>query len=238
MDDPYEWLSCHYDAQSDLLGKAITCRALRDAHGSPRKVLDLCCGTGNSLQPHVEAGLTGVGVDRSGPMLNLANQKLLPWRDRSVLLRCEVEEFQYPSASFDIIQCLSFSLSYLTSTALFDLLLRAREWADGHCIIFADFLREESMEAHFDKLSWRLDNRQNIRAQVMQSAHGFADIIYCLERDGKVVQTSSPHRLYNYQEDTLSQMFSDAGFVLEPMPQAIAAITPGDRVALIATRPP
>ena len=74
-----------------------------------RRVLDVACGTGKSLEPLLAAGWSGVGVDASSGMLELARAKLGP--DVPLL---EQDMRALPAlGEFDLICALNDAINYL-----------------------------------------------------------------------------------------------------------------------------
>ncbi len=90
-------------------------RQLRRRGVTPRRVLDLCCGSGTALTAFAEHGLTGCGVDRSPTMLKLARAKLsavgMPvYRSTLPLITLPKRELLKP---FDLVTAMFDSLNYL-----------------------------------------------------------------------------------------------------------------------------
>ena len=86
-------------------------RQLWDRHGcKPKRVLDLCCGTGSvTLELH-NAGYEVEGADFSESMCRIARRKL----PESVPIWCQdARSLDLPSAPFDACLCLFDSLNYL-----------------------------------------------------------------------------------------------------------------------------
>lgn len=96
------------DADYDWWWSALL--PLVEAAGVPgRRVLDVACGTGKSLEPLLAAGWSGVGVDASSGMLELARAKL----GQSVsLLEHDMRDLPVLGA-FDLICVLNDSINYL-----------------------------------------------------------------------------------------------------------------------------
>jgi SAM-dependent methyltransferase len=108
----YESLAEHYDAFTDGHDHRTwltRLERLARAHGlAGRRVLDLACGTGKSLQPLLELGYEGAGCDLSPGMLAHARRRL-----PGVWL-CEADLRDLPPLGrFDWVTCLDDALNYL-----------------------------------------------------------------------------------------------------------------------------
>ena len=111
----YDAFASHYDAftaHHDYEAWTITIEQLARRHGlRGRRLLDVACGTGKSLEPFARRGYTAVGCDLSQPMLDVAAAKLGP----SVRLeRHDLRELARLGA-FDLVCCLDDALNYLLS---------------------------------------------------------------------------------------------------------------------------
>jgi SAM-dependent methyltransferase len=96
------------DADYDWWWSALL--PLVEAAGVPgRRVLDVACGTGKSLEPLLAAGWSGVGVDASSGMLELARAKLAPGVP---LLEHDMRDLPV-LGEFDLICALNDPISYL-----------------------------------------------------------------------------------------------------------------------------
>ena len=76
---------------------------------APRRVLDLCCGTGTLAELLAERGFAVTGVDRSPAMLREARQRL---PEDTSLVCAELLEFR-PDSVFDGVVCTFDSINYL-----------------------------------------------------------------------------------------------------------------------------
>jgi SAM-dependent methyltransferase len=96
------------DADYDWWWSALL--PLAEAAGLPgRRVLDVACGTGKSLEPLLAAGWSGIGVDASSGMLELARAKLGP---DVALLERDMRDLPV-LGEFDLICALNDAINYL-----------------------------------------------------------------------------------------------------------------------------
>ncbi|GEM46968.1 class I SAM-dependent DNA methyltransferase [Deinococcus cellulosilyticus] len=109
---PFTALASVYDAimgEIEYDGWAeFTLTFLRSEGFTPRNVLDLACGTGNSTRPFVEAGLQVTGLDLSRDMLTVAQKKL----PDVTFVQGSLTDFQVPG-QFDLITCMFDSINNL-----------------------------------------------------------------------------------------------------------------------------
>lgn len=126
---PYEVISQIYDKwvthmRYDLMAKYIISCFPQGA--TDLRCLDLCCGTG-TLAVHL--GSTGVqvwGLDRSGPMLEVARRKIQAARleHRVRLSEMDVMAEEWPKGPFDLVVCTSDSVNYFAPADLSTLFRR------------------------------------------------------------------------------------------------------------------
>ncbi len=86
--------------------------------GKPKKMLDLCCGTGDlaiAVCRLREKGIRVVGIDYSPPMLELARKKALSLGDDEYVsfIHGDAASLPFPDASFDCVG-ISFAFRNLT----------------------------------------------------------------------------------------------------------------------------
>jgi SAM-dependent methyltransferase len=74
-----------------------------------RRLLDVACGTGNTMLPMLERGYAVTGVDVSGAMLAAARRKLPPG---TPLVEADMRDLPVLGA-FDLVWCLGDALNYL-----------------------------------------------------------------------------------------------------------------------------
>jgi SAM-dependent methyltransferase len=110
--EPYERLARFYDAftaASDYEIWTAHVLALAEGYGwTGRTVLDVACGTGNSLLPFVARGLEVVGCDLSSPMLAEAAAKAPDVR----LIEADMRALP-ALGEFDLVTCFDDSLNHL-----------------------------------------------------------------------------------------------------------------------------
>lgn len=86
----------------DLYWRARAARLARETASGARRVLDVCCGTGDfslALKRSFGGGLDLTGADLSEAMLSLAKKKV----PGAGFVRCEAKELPFPDCSFDLV---------------------------------------------------------------------------------------------------------------------------------------
>lgn len=96
-----------YDSWADYVERVVT-----GAGGRIANVLDLACGTGNTLLPWAKRGASLTGLDISQEMLSVADAKLRAAGYSATLLPGDMATTGLP-ANFDLITCLNDSINYL-----------------------------------------------------------------------------------------------------------------------------
>jgi SAM-dependent methyltransferase len=81
----------------------------REAGLSGRRLLDVACGTGNTLLPMLARGYEGTGVDISGAMIDQARRKT---EGRARLIVADMRELP-ALGEFDLAWCLGDAVNYL-----------------------------------------------------------------------------------------------------------------------------
>lgn len=119
----YEDYAPVYDAIGQgAFAQELTARILGALPATPRRALDLACGTGAATLLIAQAGARVVGIDRSQAMLRIARARA---RDLGLQVRwigADIRRLRYSPAargairpaSFDLAVCLYDSLNYLT----------------------------------------------------------------------------------------------------------------------------
>jgi SAM-dependent methyltransferase len=72
---PYEHLAAHYDALMKNMDYGAYADYLLELSGSPKRVLDLACGTGRLANELCKRGCDVVAADRSAEMLTVAQER-------------------------------------------------------------------------------------------------------------------------------------------------------------------
>ena len=142
---------------------------LRNKH-----ILDLACGTGRWLERLTVAGASGVGLDRSEPMLRVANRKsLIAGR----LTRAACENLPFRSNVFDLAIC-SFALGHIPGLGSM-----ARELARV-TKPSSDLLLSDLHPDAYDR-GWRVGFRdQNAAVQIETVPHTIEDTIQIFASTG------------------------------------------------------
>lgn len=106
----------------------------RAAGLSGTRLLDVACGTGNTLLPMLERGYEVTGVDISDAMLAQARGKT---EGRARLMRADMRDLP-PLGEFDLVWCLGDALNYLDSEPELSAALRGfrRNLADDGVVVF------------------------------------------------------------------------------------------------------
>jgi demethylmenaquinone methyltransferase/2-methoxy-6-polyprenyl-1,4-benzoquinol methylase len=117
VNDLFDTIAPRYDLINDLqslgLHRVWKRRLVALAAGRPgERALDLCCGTGDIAFALARRGVTVFGLDFSGPMLAVANQRLNTWKrfrgddPRGAEVRFllgDAQKIPFPDASFDLV---------------------------------------------------------------------------------------------------------------------------------------
>ncbi len=96
-----------------------TFRLLERYHFTPKRVLDLACGTGTAAVLMAKNGLEVTGLDRSKEMLKVARKKAINERVPVRYINQQLQNFEIISKDskiteqFDLITCFYDSLNYL-----------------------------------------------------------------------------------------------------------------------------
>lgn len=105
-DHGYDLIATKFDATPFRTPDEILEVAVREI-GTPRRVLDLCCGTGaamRALRPHTTEML--VGVDRSRGMLSEAKRRLEPSHPSPHIGLVRADALALPfDGAFDVVTC-------------------------------------------------------------------------------------------------------------------------------------
>ncbi|MGW5781954.1 class I SAM-dependent methyltransferase [Streptomyces sp. NPDC003863] len=98
-------------------------RAFHEAHRTPdcpRAVVDLCCGNGHLLRHFVAEGYTGIGVDLSADMLEMARRNLKDVdHDRYDLIQADVSRVALPTGAAGLVVSTVDALNHLPGPAEF-----------------------------------------------------------------------------------------------------------------------
>ncbi len=119
---PYTRLAEIYDLKGhdrfSIQMVEYTFRLLKQLHFRPRKILDLCCGTGTAAIIFTEQGYEVTGLDGSREMLAVARSKALKKRVsikfvHQRLPHFDIMEMKNQPVQFDLITCYFDSLNYI-----------------------------------------------------------------------------------------------------------------------------
>jgi 2-polyprenyl-3-methyl-5-hydroxy-6-metoxy-1,4-benzoquinol methylase len=114
-DNYYKYLSQVYDVLYKELHR-VTIKSLNDYFGSitvkDKKLLDIGCGTGTFLLEMVKNGWTGMGIDLSSEMVELARLKAEEQKLSCDFLVRDMREIQLQSC-FDLVTCNFDAINYI-----------------------------------------------------------------------------------------------------------------------------
>lgn len=91
-----KWFEKPHNRSISALEKKLMTDMLQPAKGET--ILDIGCGTGESLIPYIEMGLSGTGIDPSKHMLDCAIKKL---GNRAEFRQCFAEDLPFDDNSFN-----------------------------------------------------------------------------------------------------------------------------------------
>jgi SAM-dependent methyltransferase len=200
------------DADYDWWWSALL--PLVEAAGVPgRRVLDVACGTGKSLEPLLAAGWSGVGVDASSGMLELARAKL---GQGVPLLEHDMRDLPALGA-FDLVCVLNDSINYLRDEQeLIDTFRGfARNLVPGGVVIFD--VNTVGMFRNYDVLVQQEPGRVLLvegsgHPDFEQGALMRADFTVLEQRDGFFwTRRSSPHFQRHHPDADLRRAMAAAG---------------------------
>lgn len=111
----------HYDLVNHVITWALDKRWRRQAakaclDSQPRKMLDLCCGTGDLailFAKLTDDGTEVTGLDYSQPMLELANKKAVGLKHKPSFVNGNADNLPFPDGYFDCVG-ISFAFRNLT----------------------------------------------------------------------------------------------------------------------------
>ena len=118
--DPYGAYATVYDAQGQSRWSERMVAFLADLlpryDATPRRVLDLACGTGTAALRLAAQGATVIGIDGSATMLDVARQKATDEGASVQFIHQDMRAFTIPEP-VDLVTCFYDSLNYLTDLA-------------------------------------------------------------------------------------------------------------------------
>jgi SAM-dependent methyltransferase len=203
------------DADYDWWWSALL--PLAEAAGvTGRRVLDVACGTGKSLEPLLAAGWSGVGVDASSGMLELARAKL---GQEVPLLEHDMRDLP-ALGEFDLICALNDSINYLLDEQELIDTFRGfrRNLAPGGVVVFD--VNTIGMYRNYEVLVQQEPGRVlvvegNGRPDFEQGALMRADFTVLEQRNGFFwTRRSSPHFQRHHPDADLRRAMDAAGLEL------------------------
>ena len=99
MDDSYQSAK-YYDAFLHLFVRRIRKKILEiTKRNKYQNILDVCCGTGNQLKLFSKHGISGIGIDLSQTMLNVAKSGKM----KAECYEQDAENIDFSDKSFDMV---------------------------------------------------------------------------------------------------------------------------------------
>lgn len=222
-------------------------RLLDARKATPKRILDLACGTGNVSEILAEEGYEVVGVDLSEGMIDQARRKA---RKRSLPVEYHVQDaarLELPGPAFDLCISLFDSLNYiLDPDALASAISRVFAHLQPGGLFVFDVNSAFSLENGFFDQENMLSN-ERLR-YVWRSAYDpesrlctIAMRFFVRKPNGVDDEFRETHLQFAYREDELREMLQRAGFTEIEAYQAytLNPVHPAsDRIFFVARRPP
>ncbi|RLS57727.1 MAG: methyltransferase domain-containing protein [Planctomycetota bacterium] len=207
----WQWMTSGAVADSHdrgLLGspmEALELRLLRDVFPTPRRIVDLGCGSGRLCKPLLDAGHCVVGIDLSPSMLSVAAQRLGTQPDRLQLIRGSLVSLNYlRPETFDGALCMASTLGMISSRSL-----RVRALANMSRLL----THEGTLLVHVHRF-WHLlrmsGGRTRLAASLLRSCLGQTEFFDCTSGTPDVCRF--PLHLYSAGE--LKRDCAAAGLVI------------------------
>ncbi len=184
-----------------------------------RRVLDICCGTGEHATRMAHLGYEVTGVDQSQDMLDIAVDKVVASGLSIDFICADVFELGIKE-EFEVAYCLGYTFLYMTTypdvrrflkavkNALLPRGLFIVDFINGPSLI-KDFNKDEFIYRHKSVTirqhdRWSLDNRRGVK---------HLDFAYeIIDDDGRVQKISAEEDLRIFYDDEVQTLLSSCGF--------------------------
>lgn len=220
--DPYGAYAAVYDLQGQSRWSermvAFIADLLPRYDRTPRRVLDLACGTGSAALRFAAQGYTVTGIDGSGPMLDVARQKAADEGTAVRFMRQDMRSFTAPEP-VDLLTCFYDSLNYLTDPA--DLLrtftcMRQALAPDGIAVF--DMNTRAGLESGWNGSCWvqEIDDTYFIQQADWDAATAIATMtLTCFVRLGRDYRRfEEVHEERGYTPDEITATLESAGLTV------------------------
>lgn len=218
--DNYEGLQAVYDelvSGVDFDGWIEYVEALAGHFGyCPGSVLDLACGTGNTIIPFARKGCRAIGMDLSPGMISRAREKS---REMGLDIEYHIGDMRefLLERPVELVTCFHDGLNYLTEPDHLETVFKnsSRNLVEGGMFIFD--LNAVGWIGGSDGLPVVIDEKD--RTIVYQADFDSAGLIWtvnliCFLRDGQLYRKfSETHREKGYHPEDIEKMLKRAGFL-------------------------
>lgn len=216
-------LAKYYDVMHQYRDYAQECKFIDDLIKrqvpKAKKVLDICCGTGEHAVRMACLGYEVTGVDQSQDMLDIAVDKAKS-SSRSIDFICsDIFELGI-NKEFEVAYCFGYTFLYMTKNSDARRLFRAvKKTLLPGGLFLVDFINGLSLIKDFDKDEfiyrynnitisqhdrWSLDKRRRVK---------HLDFVYEItDDDGRAQKISAEEDLRIFYNDEVQTLLSDCGF--------------------------
>lgn len=191
---------------------------IKDEKVAVKNILELACGTGNLTIPLTKKNYDIAGIDISGEMLSVAQEKAEKEGVELVLLQQDIAELDFDVENLDCVLCACDGFNYITyDDDLVNVFTKTYELLKDNGIFIFDI-------SSFYKLSTILgnnmygENRENV-AYMWQNYFDEEENLVEMElaffikdEDGKFERFEEVHQQRAYTEEEIIELLQEAGF--------------------------
>lgn len=191
---------------------------IKDEKVNVKNILELACGTGNLTIPLTKKNYDIAGIDISGEMLSVAQEKAEKEGVELVLLQQDIAELDFDVTNLDCVLCACDGFNYITyDDDLVNVFTKTHELLKENGIFIFDI-------SSFYKLSTILgnnmygENRENV-AYMWQNYFDDEENLVEMElafflkgEDGKFERFEEVHQQRAYTEEEIIELLQEAGF--------------------------